>query len=45
MQGFDLIFESFFGKNGKGKFGSGDEGQFLQSSSWGEERNGFDALD
>ena len=44
MQGFYLIFGSFVGKNGKGKFGSGDEGQFLQNSSWGRISKGLDAL-
>jgi len=31
-------------ETGKGKFGSGDEAQFLQSSDWGKEGNHFDAL-
>ena len=29
---------------GKGKFGSEDEAQFLQSYDWGKEGNRFDAL-
>ena len=45
MQGFDLSFGGFCWKNGKGKFESGDEAKFLQSSSWGEVGSSFDALD
>jgi len=32
-------------KKGKGKFGFGDEAQFLQSYDWGKEGNHFDALE
>ena len=43
-KGFDLSFLGFLLKNGKDKFGLGDEAQFLQSSDWGKEENHFDAL-
>lgn len=45
MQGFDLIFGGFCWKKGKGKFGSGDEAKFLQSSDWCKIGSIFDALD
>ena len=40
-----MIFRGFCWKKGKAIFGLGDEAKFLQSSSWGEEGNGFDVLD
>ena len=43
--GFDFDFLGFCWKKGKDNFGLGDEANFLQSSSWGEEGSGFDVLD
>ena len=41
----DLIwFWGFLLEKGKGKFGSGDEAKFLQSSSWGKVGSSFDAF-
>ena len=47
MKWKDLIwvFGGFLLEKGKGKFGSGDEAKFLQSSGWGKVGSSFDALD
>ena len=37
-------FQGFVENNGKGRFGLGDEAQFLQRSDWSKEGNCLDAL-